>query len=345
MKHFTWVLVAAAASLVAVGCGDDSGGTGDSGPADSAADTTTPPPDTSVPDTSTPPPDSSVADAEPDAAVPTGCDPYTADSCGAEEKCSVAIAFDDAGDVSAITFECVPAGRDKGRAAPCSLSRDVTPDDETDNIVTDDCQQGLFCFTSETASARVCRPLCDNDVAPCGDDQFCLGLNDEPFFGVCETADGCDPVFQTGCSGEDACYVIGASNGDLLGTCFAPSPAEGTTGAAGETCMFINSCQAGLGCLPEIDGDGGAVGDSVCRPYCDVDPGSAPDGGVADGAAGDAAAGDAAAGDAAAGDAAVTDAGTPPVFTGECPAADVCRAIEPGEGATVQTPTTPGVCQ
>jgi hypothetical protein len=323
--------------MFSTGCGDDSGNS------DSGVDATTGM-DSSVdagrdsgrdagPDAS---PTDAGMDAAPDAGAP-GCDPYTADSCPTGQKCSVVLAFGPEPDntLETITFGCVDGDRAKGNLAPCSISRDVTPDDTTDNTVADDCQQGLFCFTSETATARVCRPLCSGGTIDCGAGKFCLGLNNDPSFGVCQTAEGCDPVFQTGCATGEACYVIGATNGDLLGSCFTPSPQDGGVGAPGEPCRFLDACRAGAGCFPEALPDGG-FGDSLCRSFC-----SAGDAGVADAGAADAGAADAGATDAGSMDGGV-DAG--PAFTGACTGAATCLPIDSGD-AGVLVPTVPGRCQ
>ncbi|NOY93310.1 MAG: hypothetical protein GXP55_19155 [Deltaproteobacteria bacterium] len=317
------------------GCGDDSGGS------DSGMDATTGM-DSSV-DSGRDSGRDGGMDATTDGSTDSGpadagsvCDPHTADSCPSGEKCSVVLVFGPAPDntLENITFGCVDDTRAKGERAPCSRNRDATPDNTDDNTVSDDCQQGLFCFTAETASANVCRPLCSGGTIDCGEGKFCLGLNSEPAFGVCQTAQGCDPVFQTGCTAGKACYTIGATNGDLLGACFVPSAQDGGVPGPGEACRSLDGCQAGSGCFPEELPDGG-FGDSLCRSFCTT---ASFDAGVPT----DAGSADAGSMDGGVSDAGPSDAGT--VFTGACTTPATCLPLDVGDAA-VRVPIAPGRCQ
>jgi len=318
MRHaMAWTLVGL---MLTAGCGDDSGNP-DSG-ADAATDASTDAArDATVDSGHASGPTDAGVDAVADAGT-AACDPYTAGSCPAGQKCSVVLAYAPDDTLDTISFGCVDADRAKGEAAPCSINRDATPDNLTANSIADDCQQGLFCYRSESApGVSVCRPMCDGSTTDCGNGRYCIGLNSDPYFGLCQMAEGCDPVFQTGCGGGEACYVIGATNGDLLGTCFSPStPDGGMPAAVGAPCMYLDSCQAGAGCFPEALPDGG-FGDALCRSFCTVGDAGMPDAGSMDGG--------------------VADAGP---FTGSCAGSATCLAIEHGD-AGVLVPTVPGRCQ
>ncbi len=340
MMRYAIALTLVTGLISMTGCGDDSGGS------DSGTDATTGM-DSSV-DSG---PDSgrdAGMDATTDGGADSGpadagatCDPYTADSCPSGQKCSVVLVYGPEPDntLENITFGCVDDTRARGELAPCSITRDVTPDNTADNTVADNCQQGLFCFTSETSSVRVCRPLCSGGSVDCGEGKFCLGLNNEPPFGVCQTAEGCDPVFQTGCTTGKACYTIGATNGDLLGACFTPSARDAGIASPGEACSFLDSCQRGSGCFPEELPDGG-FGDSLCRSFCTT---ASLDAGVpTDAGSMDAGSMDAGSMDGGVADAGPSDAGT--VFTGACTAPATCLPLDVGDAA-VRVPIAPGRCQ
>ncbi len=335
------LLLSLGLGLAVSGCGDDDGTDTptDAGPVDTGAG------DTGV-DTGTPPADAGM-DAGMDAGASTSieeCDPYADPTgCGDGEKCAVVIDRNDPEDV-VVLFGCVPASvGTKPAGLVCGrLAADATPDDETDDVVTDECAEGLFCWQAGTSSIARCHPLCGDDRVECETDQYCATLNSEPVFGICTDAEGCDPVFQTGCDDGEGCYLVSNTAGDLLGTCFEFAPPDGGTGAPGEGCMFINNCRPGTQCFPEVFPDGG-TGDTVsCRTLCNagdpIDAGTgAADAGVADAGAVDG-------GDVDGGD---LDAGVPmdagPVFTGECEGTDECVEI-PVEG-TAMVPAIPGVCQ
>lgn len=308
--RLAWV-VALGGALAAGGCGDDGGGMDggteagtDTGTADSGGD--------------------GAMDGGADGGTPLpSCDPFGgAGECADGEKCSVVLEFDDAGDFVRLFFGCVPAGDSpKAEGVPCG--RRIDPIEGGSNLRTDDCQDGLFCFVREGAAFNNCQRLCLGDMVDCGEGDFCQLINDEPAFGVCAEADGCDPALQTGCSDGEACYVRTGTNGDVLGHCSEPSLPDGGTGAVGEPCMFLNSCVAGAQCRVDTLPDGGPGDTTSCRALCAA---TLPDGGTMDGGVPDGGA----------------DGGSG--STGECPSGTVCDPLEPPEGAMVRTPTPPGFC-
>lgn len=360
-KSLVFLGACLALSLGAAGCGDDDGAGADAGPVGVDAG---PGGDAGPSDMDAGRMDAGRrVDAGPIAAE---CDPYTPGSCPMGQKCSVVL-HGAGSDTATIAFECVPSpARPRGEGVLCGRfgfdAIDGTPAATGDTDLTDDCQQGLFCFTDAGGRFNRCQQLCGADGITCPDRNFCLTLNSEPPFGLCRRASDCDPVFQTGCAPGEGCYLIGSTTGDLLGTCFTFSAEDGGTGAPGEPCMFIDTCQPGSQCYPEILGDGGVGMDRRCRPFCATGPtmlpdaGPGTDAGPAPDAGSDAGvdAGDFDAGDVDAGTPTPTDAGVPTpdagsdagrTFTGMCSGALSCVSIPIEAPGMLLVPTPPGICQ
>ena len=324
MRFLRITLIASLA--LGLACGDDDGGDVDAGGTDAGGVDAGGGTDSGT-DSGMPPMDAGGEDAGTDAGTAQECDPFEADSCGDGAKCAVALEADEAGDIVDVYFACVEGDRFKGEGVLCSFNQDVTPDDTTDDVIADDCQQGFFCTSANRpgpAPLAVCQRMCDGETTDCGEDGICLGANSDPFFGFCQTASNCDPVYQTGCDEGQACYVLGATNGDLVADCFDWEPAEGEDGMEGSACEFLDQCAPGLSCRPTSD-TGGA-----CFSFCEV-PGEETDAGTAPPDAG-----------------ALPDAGTPEdggvAFSGECGMDLECLPLEPGDMAEVRTPTMPGIC-
>ncbi|MEM9074002.1 MAG: hypothetical protein AAGE52_36255 [Myxococcota bacterium] len=309
------------ALLVSVGCGDDDGGSADTGAGtdggggvDTGVDTGTPV-DTGV---------DAGFDAGEDAGVRDECDPFAEPSgCGDGLKCNVVLDIDEEGGVTDVFFGCIDDSSRVGAGVPCSLSVDATPDDDTDDVRGDTCDEGLFCtrFGNDPGDSFLrCKTMCDGETTECGERSYCLGLNGDPFFGTCIESDGCDPVAQD-CTGDRACYVFGSTAGNVVGDCYEVDPMDGSDGAIGSACEFFDQCAPGGRCTQVSETA------AECFAFCEAMP--AMDGGVADAGA------DAAVADAGA------DAGTPPMG---CTAPDECIALEPDEGGSVLTPTPVGIC-
>ncbi len=362
-KSFVFLGACLALAVSATGCGDDDGAPADTGtgPADAG------PGGDAGPGMDAGPRDAGSRDS---GFVPAACDPYTPGSCPDGQKCSVVL--HGAGtDTATIAFECVNSpARPRGDGVLCPRfgidANDGSDATGTDTDLTDDCQQGLFCFGDATGRFNRCQPLCGADGITCPDRNFCLTLNSDPPFGVCRRASDCDPVFQTGCRSGEGCYLIADTTNNLLGTCFTFQPEDGGTGAPGEPCMFIDTCQPGTQCFGAIE-DGGVSMDRRCRPFCargptvgpdagpPPDAGPGPDAGFDAGVdAGDVDAGDVDAGDVDAGVPAPMDAGVPidagsdagpPVFTGMCSGALMCVSIPIMDPGMILVSTPPGICQ
>ena len=329
-------------ALSGFACGDDDG-TVDTGPGDALVlDTGR---DVNVPDTPMP------RDVGTDAGPTYECSPFTSGGCAEGLKCSVVIDQTDPDDIT-VRYACVSAAMSRPAGAPCAFSVDATPGDASDTAIADTCAEGLFCSNQNGTPAipRRCEELClgGTDDLCSVEGSYCLLANSEPPFGVCRASADCDPVLQTGCGMGEGCIVLANDSGDLIGDCFAFEPMEGSTGEVGSRCQFIDQCLPGGTCLGEGE-------DRRCLQLCDAS--DSTKGGDAGTDAGEDAGTDAGedagtdagtdAGPADAGsDAGPADAGSDagPGFTGECPEALDCVALEAAEGRTALTPTPPGIC-
>lgn len=108
------------------------------------------------------------------------------------------------------------------------------------------CREGFQCDSSSNTCVKIC---CNNSGCDAG--RFC-GLIAGANAGFCREADTCDPLDGSGCDEGSGCYPASAGNLSCI--------TAGTLGE-GETCMFTNHCQVGLGCA-------GAAGSGVCRRFC-----------------------------------------------------------------------------
>lgn len=384
MAWKSWMLSAAALCLVLAACGDDD---------------VTPPTDMgvgtnlNVPDVDLGPP----TDAGPrDMGAPVAdCDPYTADSCPATEKCAVVI-YDNGLPTFRIAFRCVPRTDLRLLGQVCffnELPGGTVVDGGGVVDLYDQCEQGTFCWDTPDVPGypsppRSCQPLCRNEPTFCGENEFCQMLSGddpasavvEPTFGVC-TPGGCDPVFQTGCVNNDACYLEYTTRSEIIGACLGVDrdAMDGTPFAPGTPCNFTTQCAPGAGCLPTIVDGAFGTGDRACREFCEVAGGGGGFGGGGTDAGVDDAGADVDAGDVDAGadvdagpadvDAGVdmdagppevdagpivVDAGAPdlgtdagPLRTGLCPTTLGCIAApsDPDAGMPIRTPTVPGICQ
>lgn len=275
MSWKSWAVGACILGANLVGCGGDDAGTPDPdmgtvldlGNRDGGGDMGGNTDMGTTPDMSTP------VDMGADAGGPTACDPYDPTSCPADEagmrKCTTVLRGE--GETATLGFECVSAvaAADRvGLDVVCArFSRDTG-----DGGMYDPCRQGLFCWIDPNSpTLSRCQEMCGGDGAPdCAVDEFCPLLSDDPArFGVCQPTDGCDPNAQTGCAEGEGCYWVFGGAGIPIGNCFGFSPPDGGTGAPGEACQFIDSCQPGTQCFPEIFADGGSGDENLCRVLCD----------------------------------------------------------------------------
>ncbi len=124
----------------------------------------------------------------------------------------------------------------------------------------DDCDRGLMCWSSDPQDPAVCRPLCDctEDGPACDGGDFC-NISNGGVLPLCTPA--CDPILQN-CPSGDGCYF------DDPGFSCSQDASSGR-GDMGDPCEFINSCSAGLGCLPAPPMSGCAAA-MCCAAWCEL---------------------------------------------------------------------------
>lgn len=129
------------------------------------------------------------------------------------------------------------------------------------------CDRGLFCVGavrdgSTCTTQGVCRRYCCGSSTECSVGQRCEPLVSGFAGGICDFADDCNPVTQTGCPTGQGCYPNAGDVG-----CFAPTDVHGGNGDA---CSYNNDCDPGFACFGEDP--------SVCRQFCDMASPSCPAG-------------------------------------------------------------------
>lgn len=127
----------------------------------------------------------------------------------------------------------------------------------------DDCVSGAMCWDVDPETlVGECVGLCQGSEANpvCEDPCATCALSSEGVLSLCVAS--CNPLLQP-CGEGRGCYAV-------VDAFFCAPDMSGRGGAIGESCDFINACDAGLICAnPEyVPGCDGA---SCCTPFCDVD--------------------------------------------------------------------------
>ena len=137
-------------------------------------------------------------------------------------------------------FGCLPAG----------------PGAAGDDCSSSDCGPGLQCFDFDDGYR--CRVLCSN-TSDCDEQSHCIWpwLETTEDWGICRP--GCDPIRQTGCNQDEACYFEDPDVGSTL--CWTAGNLE-----EGATCSMSDLCAPGLDCILEPDSN---PFEYYCRAYCD----------------------------------------------------------------------------
>jgi len=160
-----------------------------------------------------------------------------ASGCETGERCTVLSAGEDS------VAACVPAG-------PVAVGGDCS---------VDECEPGAMCVLA--GSSYICRAYCDGGSDCDAEDQHCAWpWPPLPDIGLC--SEGCDPVGQTGCGADDACYYLDPTDGST--DCF---PA-GTLVEGADCSSLADFCLPGLDCVLE---PGTTPFEYYCRAFCDAD--------------------------------------------------------------------------
>ncbi len=160
------------------------------------------------------------------------CEP-PAEGCEQGERCTMS---------NFGVFFCLPAGNVQ-EGGDCSSS---------------DCQAGLICLDG------TCVSYCENASECTSPDQHCVWAWPElgTSWGVCRP--GCDPILQTGCSGEEsACYYSDPEAGTT--ECWMPGSLQ-----EGDDCSDMTQfCAPGLDCV--LEPNTSDPFEYYCRAYCDIE--------------------------------------------------------------------------
>ena len=177
------------------------------------------------------------------------CDPFSNLGCSSDQKC---IALQSG---NALGLGC-------GSKGSQSEGDTCTPVMTGGAQTGDDCGDQLACFKLNTASAYTCHRICPTagKANACPGSETCSlvvsGLNGLAF---CQPTTSCQPLEQTGCPSDQACYY-----GTKGAICAGIGPAQ-----PGETCVNANDCAKGSTCLTV-----GSTG--TCSSFCSTADGGTP---------------------------------------------------------------------
>ena len=198
-------------------------------------------------------------DFVPDTPVaPESCDPWMQD-CVEGEKC---VPYVSGLGQSYDAHRCVPITGDQAPGEPCISTGP--------NDAVDDCDASSICFNLvENDNAEeftgTCVAQCTGtpDMPTC-DEQFFCSISGDSSLSLCLPL--CDPLGQTGCSEGQGCFWSGQAFTCIPTTQDIP---------LGQTCGFINDCEAGLICVT-AEVVPGCEGPSCCAAFCDLEQGDPP---------------------------------------------------------------------
>jgi hypothetical protein len=214
------------------------------------------------------------------------CSRFEPNSCGAGERCAVALRALPDQAVFEILEICVEDGG-RGLGDPCDQFDGFGVAYETpgltDEVYVDPCGEGLYCAADLDARGGLftCQRACESGLyAPepagaCDDLQFCSGPGAREE--VCTDSDQCDPSDPDSCGEGQGCFLW--RDGEQLFTICVMAPDPETMPAEGEPCLdtdgvrYINACGPGLQCWgpAHLSPAEWSERDLVCRRSCNVD--------------------------------------------------------------------------
>jgi hypothetical protein len=207
-----------------------------------------------------PGPDSGVADTAPGSKDSAGnkndgpagdvvygtCDPFTNSGCSGGKKCTALQQSN-----NTLALGCGDKGT-KTEGVTCSQT--VTSGTQTG----DDCADGLACFN---IGGTTCHKICaTSGTDTCPATETCSLGNVGGLTGLtfCQPIVTCQPLEQTGCPANQACYF-----GTKGAVCAPPGSKQ-----PGEACTNANECVPGSNCL--------VVGTGICTSFCSTADGGTP---------------------------------------------------------------------
>lgn len=224
-----------------------------------------------------------------DAQVANTEDPITAcgldnpDVCASGEVCDLLIRQQ--GAQFGFYHGCVKETPERREGDPCDPEIMNTTPYETeglnDLVYRDPCGAGLVCAPNrKVRGAWSCQPECSSGTnAPpfaCADaTALCLGTS-TGYSEYCRKSDGCNVEKQTGCVGNEACYLIPSDNSKQLLAFCSGVPDKPTPDNM--PCESIVGCKPGSVCLGPVRSPISAwmSTDLMCRPVCNGEKGTAP---------------------------------------------------------------------
>ena len=180
--------------------------------------------------------------------IPLPCE-LLANDCPTNHKCSAYAA--DGGEIPDAA-RCVPlAAPARETGEPCTVEGSVASG-------FDDCDVGLACWGVDPNTLEgTCVPLCEAGAPPtCADPNRRCRHAGGPLR-ICLPA--CNPLADT-CGDDAGCYPFNGWPSCL-------PDASGSSGAAGDPCMFLNGCNPGLYCAPAAAVPGCRASE-CCAPFC-----------------------------------------------------------------------------
>jgi hypothetical protein len=196
--------------------------------------------------------------------VGSHCDAFAQTGCGPGLRCTIGALSDGSGAEVCVPTYANAIGED-GACTPIQMG----------GVMGDFCAPGLSCVSYGSISR--CRKLCLQH-SDCGDDNHtCAAPTNSPtvrkVMGMdtqllaCIVADACDPVAQTGCPANAACYLSGADSLSRVFVCEVPSSKH----------LPVESpCTARIDCAPGSI----CVSQGFCRAFCYVNGAASVDGGT-----------------------------------------------------------------
>ncbi|MEX1364920.1 MAG: ribulose phosphate epimerase [Nannocystaceae bacterium] len=193
--------------------------------------------------------------ATPDGGGPAvECDVWEQD-CPDEEKC---MPWANDGGSSWNATRCSPVSDNPGQ-----VGDECTVDGSGVSGI-DDCDVGSMCYyVDPETNVGTCVGFCEGSpAAPMCEPGFLCSISNNGVLILCRAE--CDPLLQD-CLGSAACLPANGTDGFV---CIVD--ASGESGAPGDPCEFLNSCDPGLFCanaevVPDCVGSGGC-----CSEFCDL---------------------------------------------------------------------------
>ncbi len=177
------------------------------------------------------------------------CDPFTSSGCSGGQKCTALQIGTE------LNLSCGSKGS-KNEGDIC------TPDSTGGTQTGDDCGDQLACFRVNPDPDYTCHLICPTtgSANACPGTETCSlvvnGLNGLAF---CQPSISCQPLEQTGCPSDQACYY--GTKGAICATIGPVQP--------GGTCVNANECTKGSTCLT-VDSTG------TCSSFCSTADGGTP---------------------------------------------------------------------